>query len=89
MRKKRESYVCIDKQAFLNRETGAYQRLDNTAWYLKKRDGKVGYFINMHTKYQQMPDACFAATAERTPELNVPAVKLQIQKFLEASNESN
>ena len=89
MRKKRESYVCIDKQAFLNRETGAYQRLDNTAWYLKNRDGKVGYFINMHTKYQQMPDACFAATAERTPELNVPAVKLQIQKFLEASNESN
>ena len=89
MRKKRESYVCIDKQAFLNRETGAYQRLDNTAWYLKKRDGKVGYFINMHTKYQQMPDACFAATAERTPELNVPAVKLQIQNFLEASNESN
>ena len=89
MRKKRESYVCIDKQAFLNRETGAYQRLDNTAWYLKKRDGKVGYFINMHTKYQQMPDACFEATAERTPELNVPAVKLQIQNFLEASNESN
>jgi len=89
MRKKRESYVCIDKQAFLNRETGAYQRLDNTAWYLKNRDGKVGYFINMHTKYQQMPDACFAATAERTPELNVPAVKLQIQNFLEASNESN
>ena len=89
MRKKRESYVCIDKQAFLNRETGAYQRLDNTAWYLKKRDGKVGYFINMHTKYQQMPEASFAATPERTPELNVPAVKLQIQKFLEASNESN
>ena len=49
---------------------------------LKNRDGKVGYFINMHTKYQQMPDACFAATAERTPELNVPAVKLQIQNFL-------
>ena len=31
----------------------------------------------------------FAATAERTPELNVPAIKLQIQKFMEASNESN
>ena len=59
MRKKRESYVCIDKQTFLNKETGAYQRLDNTAWYLKNRDGKVA------------------------------AVKLQIQNFLEASNESN
>ena len=89
MRKKRESYVCIDKQTFLNRETGAFQRLDNTAWYLKNRDGKVGYFINMQSKYQQMPDACFTATAERTAELNVPAVKLQIQNFLEASNESH
>ena len=40
MRKKRESYVCIDKQAFLNRKKlEPYQRLDNTAWYppLKKR----------------------------------------------------
>ena len=43
----------------------------------------------MHTKYQQMPDACFAATAERTPALNVPAIKLQISKFMEDSNEGN
>ena len=89
MRKKRESYVSLNKEAFLDKATGPVQRLDNTAWYLKKRDGKVGYYLNMHTKYQQMPDACFAATAERTPELNVPAIKLQISKFMEDTNESS
>ena len=32
----------------------------------------------------------FAATAERTPELNVPAIKTQInKKFMEVYNESN
>jgi len=36
-----------------------------------------------------MPDACFAATAERTPELNVPAIQEQIKKFMEVNNESN
>ena len=82
-RKKRESYVSINKETFLDKATVPVQRLDKTAWYLNKRDGKVGYYLNMHTKYQQMPDACFAATAERTPELNVPAIKTQIAKFME------
>ena len=80
MRKKRESYISYD------------QRLDNTAWYLKKKntnDGEVGYFLNLHTKFQQMPDACFAATAERTPELNIPAIKDQIKEFMEVNSESN
>jgi len=85
-RKKRESYISYDKETFLNEKTGPVQRLDNTAWYLKKKmtnNKEVGYFLNMHTKFQQMPDTCFAATAERTPELNVPAIKTQIAKFME------
>ena len=57
MRKKRESYISYDKEAFLDQKTGAVQRLDNTAWYLKKKitnDGEVGFFLNMHTKFQQI-----------------------------------
>jgi len=92
MRKKRECYISYDKEAFLNEKTGPVQRLDNTAWYLKKKmtnNGEVGYFLNMHTKFQEMPNACFAATAERTPELNVPEIKTQIAKFMEVHNESH
>ena len=89
MRKKRESYCSLEPQKFFDPTTGLYQRLDNTAWYIKRRDGKVGYFLNMHTKFQQMPDACFKATAEKTAELNVPAIQSQIKQFMEATNESN
>ena len=92
MRKKRESYISYDKETFLNEKTGPVQRLDNTAWYLKKKmtnNGEVGYFLNMHTKFQEMPNACFAATAERTPELNMPEIKTQIAKFMEVHNESH
>ena len=89
MRKKRESYCSFEPQKFFDPTTGIYQRLDNTAWYMKKRDGKVGYFLHMHTKFQQMPDACFKATAERTAELNVPAIQTQIKEFMEVTHESN
>jgi hypothetical protein len=92
MRKKRESYISYDKETFLNEKTGPVQRLDSTAWYLKKKmtnNGEVGYFLNMHTKFQEMPNACFAATAERTPELNMPEIKTQIAKFMEVHNESH
>jgi len=92
MRKKRESYISYDKETFLNEKTGPVQRLDNTAWYLKKKmtnNNEVGYFLNMHTKFQEMPNACFAATAERTPELNMPEIKTQIAKFMEVHGEGN
>jgi hypothetical protein len=92
MRKKRESYISYDKETFLNAKTGPVQRLDNTAWYLKKKmtnNKEVGYFLNMHTKFQEMPNACFAATAERTPELNMPEIKTQIAKFMEVHGEGN
>ena len=36
-----------------------------------------------------MPNACFAATAERTPELNMPEIKTQIAKFMEVHGEGN
>ena len=92
MRKKRESYISYDKEVFLDEKTGPVQRLDNTAWYLKKKmtnNKEVGYFLNMHSKFQEMPNACFAATAERTPELNVPEIKMQIDKFMEVHGEGN
>ena len=54
----------MSKEQFLDPSTGPFKRLDDTAWYIKNRDGKPCYFLNMHTKYQQMPDACFKATAE-------------------------
>ena len=45
MRKKRESYCSMSKEQFLNPETGAFKRLDNTAWYIKKRVEKPSYFL--------------------------------------------
>tara|TARA_R100001369_G_scaffold87105_1_gene122235 strand:+ start:7370 stop:7633 length:264 start_codon:yes stop_codon:yes gene_type:complete len=83
-RKKRNSYYSMSKNNFLDLKTGPYERLDNTAWYLKKNtDGKIGYFLNMSSKYQQMPNSCFEATALKTPNLNIPAVQAQIKNFME------
>ena len=59
MRKKRESYCSMSKEQFLDQATGPFKRLDNTAWYIKKRVDKPSYFLNMHTKFQEMPPACF------------------------------
>ena len=87
MRKKRESYCSMSKEQFLDPSTGQFKRLDNTAWYIKDRDGKPCYFLNMHTKYQQMPDACFKATAERSPDIDVNIINKDIAKFMEDQNE--
>ena len=85
MRKKRESYCSMSKNTFLNKDTGPYLRLDSTAWYLKKnKKGKIGYFLNMNTKYQQMPNSCFEATAAKIPDLNIPSVQAQIKTFMES-----
>ena len=86
-RKKRVSYCSMSKEQFLNTDTGPFKRLDNTAWYIKKRDNKPCYFLNMQTKFQQMPDACFQATAEGTPEINIEIIQGQIKQFMEASND--
>ena len=87
MRKKRQSYCSMSKQQFLDDATGQFKRLDNTAWYIKKRDDKPCYFLNMNTKFQQMPDACFQATAEASPEINVELIQQDIAKFMEVSDE--
>ena len=87
MRKKRESYCSMSKEQFLDPSTGPYKRLDDTAWYIKNRNGKPCYFLNMHTKYQQMPDACFKATAERSPDIDVNVINRDIAKFMEDQNE--
>ena len=87
MRKKRESYCSMSKEQFLDPSTGPFKRLDDTAWYIKDRDGKPCYFLNMHTKYQQMPDACFKATAERSPDIDVNVINKDIAKFMEDQNE--
>ena len=51
MRKKRETYLSMSKDTFLNEATGPYLRLDSTAWYLKKfKNKKVGFFLNMSSK---------------------------------------
>ena len=82
-RKKRESYCSMTKQQFLDPATGAFKRLDNTAWYIKNREDKPCYFLNMNTKFQQMPDACFKATTERSPEIDVEVIQKDIDKFME------
>ena len=87
MRKKRESYCSMSKEQFLDPSTGPFKRLDDTAWYIKNRDGKPCHFLNMHTKYQQMPDACFKATAERSPDIDVNVINRDIAKFMEDQNE--
>ena len=89
-RKKRESYLSMSKDTFLNEATGPYLRLDSTAWYLKKfKNKKVGFFLNMSSKYQQMPNSCFEATAAKIPDLNIPIVQEQIKNFMEKNNETN
>ena len=86
-RKKRESYCSMSSDAFLDPATGPFKRLDNTAWYIKKRDNKNCYFLNMHTKFQQMPDACFKATTEGSHEINVEVIQNDIKQFMEATND--
>ena len=76
----------MTKQQFLDPTTGLYKQLDNTAWYIKKKDDKPCYFLNMDTKFRQMPDACFKATTEGTREINVEIIQKEIKQFMEATN---
>ena len=76
----------MTKEQFLDTNTGPFKRLDNTAWYIKQKDNKPCYFLNMQTKFQQMPDACFKATAEGSPGINVEIIQKEIKQFMEATN---
>ena len=84
MRKKRESYCSMSKESFLDPETGPFKRLDNTAWYIKNKQGSIQYYLNMHTKFQQMPTACFKATCESSKILDVELIKSDVKQFMEA-----
>ena len=85
-RKKRESYCSMVSDSFLDPKTGPFKRLDNTAWYIKKRDNRNCYFLNMHTKFQQLPDACFKATCESSKMLDVELIKSDVKQFMEATD---
>ena len=87
MRKKRESYCSMSKEQFLDPSTGSYKRLDDTAWYIKNKQGSIQYYLNMHTKFQQMPTACFKATTEGNPGIDVGIIKKDIAKFMEDQND--
>tara|TARA_B100001250_G_scaffold125452_1_gene106657 strand:- start:927 stop:1202 length:276 start_codon:yes stop_codon:yes gene_type:complete len=86
-RKQRESYVSMSKTTFLNDKTGPFKRLDNSSWWIKKKkDGSVGYFVDMHTKFQQLPNACFQATCESSKVLDVELIKSDVKKFMEVTD---
>ncbi len=40
----------------------------------------------MHTKFQEMPPACFKATIEGTPDINVEVIEKDIAAFMEEHN---
>ena len=40
----------------------------------------------MHTKFQEMPPACFKATTEGTPDINVEVIQKDIAAFMEEHN---
>ena len=75
-----------EQESFLDPETGPFKRLDNTAWYIKNKKGSIQYYLNMHTKFQQMPTACFKATTEGSWKLMLGHTK-DIAKFMEAQND--
>ena len=86
-RKPRESYCSMSKTTFLNEKTGQYKRLDNSSWWIKKKkDASVGYFVDMHTKFQQLPNACFQATCESSKVLDVELIKSDVKKFMEVTD---
>ena len=86
-RKQRESYVSMSKTTFLNDKTGPFKRLDNSSWWIKKKkDGSVGYFVDMQTKFQQLPNACFQATCESSKVLDVELIKSDVKKFMEVTD---
>ena len=86
-RKPRESYCSMSKTTFLNEKTGPYKRLDNSSWWIKKKiDGSVGYFVDMQSKFQQLPNACFKATCESSKMLDVELIKSDVRQFMEATD---
>ena len=77
----RKSYSSMMSSAFLDRKTGDFKQLNQSPWFLKMKNGTPGYFLKMETKFQQMPDDCFKATAARTSTYDLSDVEAQIENF--------
>jgi len=88
--RKRDAYNSLSPRQFLDPTTGQYRQLNNSSWFMKKKpDGKIGYYLNMDTKFQQMPNACFKATTEGSKMLDLSIIKSEIKQFMEATNVKN
>ena len=77
----RNSYSSMPTNAFLDEKTGNFKQLNKSPWFLKMKDGKPGYYLKMELKFQQMPEACFRATAARSATFNLAGVEDQIENF--------
>ena len=83
-RKPRESYCSMSKNTFLNEKTGPYKKLNDSQWWIKKKeDGSVGYYLDMHSKFQQLPDACFEATTSSSKLLDINLINSEVKEFKE------
>ena len=94
--RKQRSCKAIMNTSFLDQTTGAYERINETPWYLKISNARPGYFLKMDDKFQQMPENCFRATAARSATFNFDGVENQIENFckknighMEVINEAN
>ena len=92
----RNSYSSMMANSFLNEKTGNFKQLNKSPWFLKMKDGKPGYYLKMELKFQQMPEACFKATAARSTTLSLKDADGQIEDFyadnlgfMEIKNENN
>ena len=92
----RHAYKAIMAPTFLDKNTGAFEQINESPWFLKVRKGTPSYFLKMDDKFQQMPEACFRATAARSATFNLEGVEDQIENFckknighMEVINEAN
>jgi len=77
----RHAYKAIMAPTFLDKNTGAFEQINESPWFLKVRKGTPSYFLKMDDKFQQMPEACFRATAARSATFNLAGVEDQIENF--------
>ena len=78
----RSKHKAIMANTFLDKNTGAYEQINESPWYLKVRDGVPGYFLKMDDKFQQMPEPCFRATAARSATFNLDGVATNIDSSM-------
>mgnify|MGYP003624559632 CR=1 FL=1 len=90
MARSRNSYKVLNSAKFYDQQTGAYCKLNDSCWFLKKLENKTHYFLNTsHNQFQEMPKACFEATAARSKEHDFTSVQQQINNFDKEVNSEN